>query len=545
MWWKNTQVLTNYPISYFPSPGRLLMAARVGGNTANIAMDNIALVTYPATHLIIGGFAATPIGVSAEIGNSGASLADTNTIMLSSTATPSRPPGDQGGTVTTMAWWDANTPFAPGSTLTVGLRSMTPPTSGPYTNSLQVVRLPLISVLTPAMAVTNVDTTQPGFNVTRYQVSYNTVQFRPRALRHDPLAPGMETSIRRAEEELAGMLGANDPPSTARSRPAPSIQYQEQQLPRKAISPSTTATLRRQTVPRPRQLPYDEQQINNFAYEFKTIIYFPETGLYNITFNSDDGFRMTVGNPAKDVFNSLLIGQYDGGRGSSDSTSEVYVQKPGYYPFRTMYFNGNGGANAEWSGHELFPPSPPIRSINDVTSPTALLSYRTATSSHPAAVAFTDPVVNSGTYGPTWPMEGPNRRRFGRGDQRAYPLSEWHSGNGLHQQERHMTTLSYTPATMLASGSANMMGISFKDGSGAMHSNAVPFNVVSYTVVPPSMALTPGECGHDPERVRCLHLQVRGFRGLLDANTGCRTASLSRRWRTTVSWAGPTRPISP
>jgi len=53
------------------------------------------------------------------------------------------------------------------------------------------------------------------------------------------------------------------------------------------------------------------------------------------------------------------------------------------------------------------------------------------------------------------------------------------------------TTRSYTPTAMLASGSANMMGISFKDGSGTMHSNAVPFNVVSYTVVPPSMALTP------------------------------------------------------
>ena len=288
----------------------------------------------------------------------------------------------------------------------------------------------------------------------------------------------------------------------------------------------------------------DEEQIDNFAYEFTTIIYFPETGVYNITFNSDDGFRMTAGNPAKDVFNSLLIGQYDGGRGSSDSTGEIYVQKPGYYPFRTMYFNGNGGANAEWSGHELFPTVTTNTLINDVTSPTALLSYRTATSSHPAAVAFTDPVVNSGTYGPTWPMEA---QIVDGSDGAISAPTLYLNGTAVTastSKSGTTTTLSYTPTAMLASGSANMMGISFKDGSGTLHSNAVPFNVVSYTVVPPSMALTPANVDTSLSGFDIYTYKYEGFVAPRP-NTGCRTASSSRRWRTTVSWAGPTRPTSP
>jgi hypothetical protein len=45
VWWKNHQVLTNMATSFFPSPGRLLMAARVGGSTANIDVDNVVITT--------------------------------------------------------------------------------------------------------------------------------------------------------------------------------------------------------------------------------------------------------------------------------------------------------------------------------------------------------------------------------------------------------------------------------------------------------------------------------------------------------------------
>ena len=49
VYWKNTELLTNFPTSWFPSPGRLLMASRVGGATANIEIDNVQITTVPAT----------------------------------------------------------------------------------------------------------------------------------------------------------------------------------------------------------------------------------------------------------------------------------------------------------------------------------------------------------------------------------------------------------------------------------------------------------------------------------------------------------------
>src|SRR2546425_5053884 len=48
-----------------------------------------------------------------------------------------------------------------------------------------------------------------------------------------------------------------------------------------------------------------------------------------------------------------MLGQYDGGRGASDSLFNVVVTNAGIYPLRLLWFNGNGelpgnGANLEW-----------------------------------------------------------------------------------------------------------------------------------------------------------------------------------------------------
>ena len=56
-----------------------------------------------------------------------------------------------------------------------------------------------------------------------------------------------------------------------------------------------------------------------------------------MTFNSDDGFRMTAGYPANDAFNAMQISEFDGGRGAADTTVALYVPTAGYYPMRTIY----------------------------------------------------------------------------------------------------------------------------------------------------------------------------------------------------------------
>jgi hypothetical protein len=68
-------------------------------------------------------------------------------------------------------------------------------------------------------------------------------------------------------------------------------------------------------------------------------------GLVTLGVNSDDGFRTTAGylNDAP-----LLIGQVDGGRSAADTLLQLGVQEAGTYAFRTVYYEGNGGAAFEW-----------------------------------------------------------------------------------------------------------------------------------------------------------------------------------------------------
>lgn len=45
VWWKNSQLLTNYQTEYFPSPGRLVFAGRTGGSHQNQHVDDIRITT--------------------------------------------------------------------------------------------------------------------------------------------------------------------------------------------------------------------------------------------------------------------------------------------------------------------------------------------------------------------------------------------------------------------------------------------------------------------------------------------------------------------
>ena len=223
--------------------------------------------------------AVTPIGVSVQVLDDGFHKFDTNTIILTvngNTVTPTLV--SQVGSVITIAWWDANTPLAPGSTVTVGLSIYDTAAEGPYTLTYAPITVANYLVLTPSMAVTNVDTTQPGFNVKGYQVPLNPFSSSYVLSGTTPTETTMENSVRRGEEELAGLLGANTLSPSAQAVPG-TINFN--------INTNTqegdfTSANGYPDVPFP-GLPNtatDEEQIDNFAYEFTTIIYFPETGVY-------------------------------------------------------------------------------------------------------------------------------------------------------------------------------------------------------------------------------------------------------------------------
>src|SRR5438552_8546005 len=62
VYWKNTLILSNYPTSYFPSPGRLVFAGRTGGAWENHHVDNMVITTIPANVALVGPASGFPDG---------------------------------------------------------------------------------------------------------------------------------------------------------------------------------------------------------------------------------------------------------------------------------------------------------------------------------------------------------------------------------------------------------------------------------------------------------------------------------------------------
>jgi hypothetical protein len=83
-------------------------------------------------------------------------------------------------------------------------------------------------------------------------------------------------------------------------------------------------------------------------YVVETIAYVQlDAGLHRWGVNSDDGFRVTVAPGQPSPF-GLVLGQFDGGRGAADTLFDFVVEETGYYPVRLLYWQGGGGASAEW-----------------------------------------------------------------------------------------------------------------------------------------------------------------------------------------------------
>jgi hypothetical protein len=79
--------------------------------------------------------------------------------------------------------------------------------------------------------------------------------------------------------------------------------------------------------------------------ETVTFLRFTQPGLYRMGVTSDDGFLVTAGQLGP---LGLQIGAFDGTRGAAESAFEFVVTEAGDYPFRLLYWEGNGGANCEW-----------------------------------------------------------------------------------------------------------------------------------------------------------------------------------------------------
>jgi hypothetical protein len=110
-----------------------------------------------------------------------------------------------------------------------------------------------------------------------------------------------------------------------------------------------------------------------------------QPGVYSFSVNSDDGFRVSPATSVLDPRNSITLGEFSGGRGSSDTIFRFRVLEAGLYPFRLIWEQGGGGGNLEFyaqgagavfglinleEGIHAFLPSAPLEV--DTTAPTVV-----------------------------------------------------------------------------------------------------------------------------------------------------------------------------
>lgn len=330
-----------HSIVFGKTPGETaLVTLGVGGTAADV-------MYLSAVNPSVGGF-------SFRVNNLGASICDPATakLYIDGILVPltSAPKTDAFDFTHTRA-----TPFAPSSDHTYAIEVKD--TRGNLVADAGSFKTAYYAVLTQSMQATTVDKTKPGF---RWSVFQNETFVTPP---DNPTSPA--NTIAEAELALAGQL---KDPATG--------QVLDNYADPSALGPALAAGVRVGAVYRfeiPTVINLNDAagtiDLGNFttdngfpddqmpgtpgitfsadgvAAEVVTFVELP-AGWVKMGVSSDDGFRAQAGyiNVPADA---VLLGQFDGPRGTADTTFDVYVQDAGIYPVRTVYQEVGGGASLE------------------------------------------------------------------------------------------------------------------------------------------------------------------------------------------------------
>src|SRR5438552_6598933 len=221
----------------------------------------------------------------------------------------------------------------------------------------------------------------------------------------------------------------------------------------------------------------DNTDYDNSAEEVLTFLQFPTGGLfYTMGVNSDDGFKVSTGQNPRDAFQSLTLGSFNAGRGAADTTFKIYVPTAGIYPMRLIWEDGGGGANCEW--FTIQPDKTKIL-INDPspTNTTGIKAfYSGPTTTTPAyVVSFSFNLgggklflADAGTQ-----ITAGSVKLFLNG---AAVTTTGGKTNGV-------TTVNYSLATPLPSGSTVALSVVYTDNTSASITNGTTFVAPTFTGV--------------------------------------------------------------
>ena len=217
----------------------------------------------------------------------------------------------------------------------------------------------------------------------------------------------------------------------------------------------------------------------NIASEIVTYLEL-QPGRYYMGVNSDDGFAVYAGPNGRDLF-AMNLGRFDGGRGATDSIFQFRVTQAGLYPFRLVYYQGDGQGNLEW--FFMNPLTNEKILINDPANASAINAVRQVTGGERPYVSSVSPVNNALNVPVTAPIiikvEEP------AATIQAGSIQLQVNGQTVTPQVNKTgttTTITYDPAQNLPGETTNRVQLTFTDSTSSQRTANFQF-VTEY--VPP------------------------------------------------------------
>jgi len=370
--YKGRAILSDLQTSFTPSRGRIVLAGRTGGANAHHHVDNISITTTSANKPLVTAASMTANSVRLVVSNAPGINVDISkpyTMTVDGVNYPATATQSGADSVFT-------TTIAPPALFTVGDHAVTlsvSDTSNTVWNFSRTVNVGAYLALDSAWKAQpgQVDTAVPSFLASIHQLAFGRY-------------PGDANALPIPERQIANGFYDGNIPGIAQNIMDPAL-----------VGPGITAQADGTFIVEG-AINWDQDgaaqgnfnvnngfpettipgiaafgNTDNIVGEFFTWIQLP-AGPTTLGVNSDDGFTVSFGETALDFFTRRVAGQFNGGRGASDTLFTVAAPVAGLYPVRILWWEGGGGANVEIfsiaaDGSKVL--------INDSANPAALKGY--------------------------------------------------------------------------------------------------------------------------------------------------------------------------
>jgi len=462
--WKGATLLDHAEVAYFPSPGRLVLMGRTGGSNQYQHVDNIVIDTIPASTPTLVEGTGEPDGITLKLQDAPGSAVDPSSVQLKVNGQEVTAEVQKQGDITTIHW-SSLPDLLPGGEL-IPIEVAFKDTQGnSFTATKDIMVIPYTAI-PEDFAVSQVDTSKPGFNIRPYQTE-----------------EGNPNSLAWTEEQLAGLHGPNLIDLNMIGADALGYVYWSLEIDFKNQDGGNgnfdlNYGFDWFGVPAGSMTSEDNTTLEILAY-----VYFPQPGLYTMGVNSDDGFRVQTYYDPRDKF-AVRLGEFDSGRGAADTIFNIYIPKAGYYPMRLLYENGGGGAAVEWF---TVTPDGTKHLINDMTDPDALQAYAFPSAPTVPYVINVTPGVGARDVRADTSIQvviqevnaavDPNSVQMTINDEAVTPQVTRNAG-------KKQTTIFYQPDQLFESGSTNTVTVVWAVQGQTPRTNTWQFVCMPYVMVP-------------------------------------------------------------